>query len=177
MKLHGALIFSSITAFNEIVQDCQASWQKEKTTYPSANKQYYVRFRNLIISPHHFAIVVSGSTMTAAATTVQAHATANGFNDRFAKAKVHPANNQTSSCTTHNLCQGTRQNRFKHIGMQAYQLYWNDKAKCVLWWSITMLDMARIVSRDGKDFCLDCNEYVEHIREHMETHHQDPNQT
>ena len=37
--------------------------------------------------------------------------------------------------------------------------------------------MARIVSRNGKDFCLDCNEYVEHIREHMETRHADPNQT
>ena len=37
--------------------------------------------------------------------------------------------------------------------------------------------MARIVSRNGKDFCLDCNEYIEHIREHIETHHPDPNQT
>ena len=37
--------------------------------------------------------------------------------------------------------------------------------------------MARIVSRDGKDFCLDCNEYIENIREHIETHHADPNQT
>ena len=36
--------------------------------------------------------------------------------------------------------------------------------------------MARIVSRDGKD-CLDCNEYIENIREHIETHHADPNQT
>ena len=37
--------------------------------------------------------------------------------------------------------------------------------------------MARIVSRDGKDFCLDCNEYITDIREHMETRNQDPNQT
>jgi hypothetical protein len=41
-----------------------------------------------------------------------------------------------------------------------------------------MLDMARIVVREGKDFCLDCNEFIEgHIREHMETRHADPNQT
>ena len=37
--------------------------------------------------------------------------------------------------------------------------------------------MARIVLRNGKDFCLDCNEYREHIRERIETQHQDPNQT
>jgi hypothetical protein len=29
--------------------------------------------------------------------------------------------------------------------------------------------MARIVSRNSKDLCLDCNEYIEHIREHMKT--------
>ena len=38
-------------------------------------------------------------------------------------------------------------------------------------------DMARIVSRNGKDYCLDCNEYIEYIREHIETRHADPNQT
>jgi hypothetical protein len=37
--------------------------------------------------------------------------------------------------------------------------------------------MARIVSRNGKDFCLDCNEFITDIREHMETRHADPNQT
>jgi len=39
------------------------------------------------------------------------------------------------------------------------------------------LDMARIVFRDGKDFCLDCNEYITNIREHIETRHADLNQT
>ena len=39
------------------------------------------------------------------------------------------------------------------------------------------LSMARIVSRDGKDYCLDCDEYIENLREHIETYHQDPNQT
>ncbi|MGB7953057.1 MAG: hypothetical protein WCF23_03680 [Candidatus Nitrosopolaris sp.] len=53
-----------------------------------------------------FAIVVIGSTMTAAATTVQAHTTANGFSDGFAKTKLDLANNQTSSYTTHGIyCQ------------------------------------------------------------------------
>ncbi len=33
--------------------------------------------------------------------------------------------------------------------------------------------MARIVSRGGKDVCLDCNEYIENILEHIETRHQD----
>jgi hypothetical protein len=36
--------------------------------------------------------------------------------------------------------------------------------------------MARIVSRDGKDYCLDSNEYMENIREHIETRHADLNQ-
>jgi hypothetical protein len=31
--------------------------------------------------------------------------------------------------------------------------------------------MARIVSRDGKDFCLDCDEYIEDLREHIEIYH------
>jgi hypothetical protein len=37
--------------------------------------------------------------------------------------------------------------------------------------------MARIVYRDGKDFCLDCNEFITNVREHIETRHADPNQT
>jgi hypothetical protein len=37
--------------------------------------------------------------------------------------------------------------------------------------------MARIITKDGRDYCLDCDEFITNIREHIETHHQDPNQT
>ena len=72
--------------------------KKRQLTHQQTNN-FMNRFRNLIISHHHFAIVVIGSTMTAAATTVQAHTRANGFNDGFAKAKLDLANNQTSYYT------------------------------------------------------------------------------
>jgi len=37
--------------------------------------------------------------------------------------------------------------------------------------------MARIITKDGREYCLDCDEYIENIREHIDIYHQDPNQT
>lgn len=128
MKLHGAFIFSSIAAFNEIVQDCQASWQKKRQLTHLQTNNFMNRFRNLIISHHHFAIVVIGSTMTAQRqpykhTLQPIDSMTDSLKQKFILLIIKQAHALHTEDIVNNLCQGTRQNRFKHIGMQAYQLY------------------------------------------------------
>ncbi|MGB6674379.1 MAG: hypothetical protein WBE34_18270 [Candidatus Nitrosopolaris sp.] len=74
---------------------------EKKTTNPSSNKQFYEPFSKSYHQSSSFCDSSHWLNNDSAATTVQAHTTANRFNDGFAKAKVHLADNQTSSCPTH----------------------------------------------------------------------------